>query len=96
MTDPRNTRRWQTETRRWLAETQPTLCALCLRPLTPHAPARTPDATEVDHRVPIALGGDPWDPANWQATHKRCNASKGARNHAPRAPIVTTRDWYTP
>lgn len=93
MADPRRTARWTRETRRWLATTQPTHCALCLRPLVPDAPARTPWSTEVDHRVPIADGCDPYDPSNWQATHKSCNASKGARQGSSRPPLVTTKAW---
>lgn len=91
--DPRHTRRWQTESRRWLATTRPTHCALCLQPLNPTAAPRTPDSTEVDHAVPITDGCDPWDQTNWQATHKRCNASKGPRTDAARPPLVTSRRW---
>jgi 5-methylcytosine-specific restriction endonuclease McrA len=94
-TDPRSTQRWRLETAAWLAQHQPTHCALCLRPLVPDAAPRTPDQTEVDHRVSIAEGCDPWDQSNWQAAHKRCNASKGARADVPRPPLVTSQDWWT-
>lgn len=92
MTDPRRTSRWQTESRRWLTTTQPTHCAICYQPLNPDAAPRTPDATEVDHVMSIAEGCDPYDVSNWQATHKRCNAAKGA-GQATRPPLHTTRDW---
>lgn len=36
-------------------------------------------ATEVDHIVSIANGGDPWDPTNLQALSRRCHSRKTAR-----------------
>ena len=49
-----------------------------------------PGADQVDHVIPIALGGDPWDPANLRPAHQQCNNTKGAKliGDEPRS-----RDW---
>lgn len=33
---------------------------------------------EVDHRVPLDKGGDPWDPANLQSLCRGCHFEKTA------------------
>lgn len=39
---------------------------------------------EVDHRQPIARGGDPWDMANLQALCRHCHSRKTyGENHKP-------------
>lgn len=43
---------------------------------------RVVPATEVDHIVPIAQGGDPWSEANWQALCKSCHSAKTLRESA--------------
>src|SRR5262245_29111116 len=52
-------------------------CAVCGRP-----------SSEVDHIVPLQLGGDAYARSNLRGLCKRCNASKGAKvprmNHGPR------------
>jgi 5-methylcytosine-specific restriction endonuclease McrA len=35
---------------------------------------------EIDEIIPVSKGGDPFDLANCQLTHRRCNQRKG--NHA--------------
>ena len=65
-----------------------------------------PYAFEVDELVPVALGGDPLDPANVDAAHRCCNQWRGAmtvgqvlelasRGSAPNraADGSTSRDW---
>lgn len=49
------------------------LCQQCHKPLNPAAPRATPDATEIDHIVPLSKGGAPYDPANLRALHRRCH-----------------------
>lgn len=34
---------------------------------------------EVDHRVPVSAGGDPFKRSNCRLTHKRCNRRKSAK-----------------
>ena len=40
---------------------------------------------EVDHIVPIADGGDPWDPENLQALCRRCHRAKTSAEASGRA-----------
>jgi hypothetical protein len=58
-------------------------------------------ADVIDHRVPVARGGDPLDPDNQAPAHginrcptcgRNCNGEKGAAAQASR--LVTSRDWY--
>ena len=42
-------------------------------------PAGHPMSFEVDELVPVSLGGDPLDPANVDAAHRRCNQWRGNR-----------------
>ena len=48
-------------------------------------PGCTQRATQVDHRVDIADGGAPYDPANCQAACAQCNLSKMNRARSARA-----------
>jgi 5-methylcytosine-specific restriction endonuclease McrA len=52
-------------------------------------------ATEIDHIIPLSLGGDPYDLGNLAPACKRCNGRKGARYGAVarREPRVTTLKW---
>ena len=44
---------------------------------------------EVDHVVPMAVGGDPWEPANLQALCRGCHSAKTrAENPRPLDPEV--------
>ena len=67
-------------------------------------PAGHPMSFECDEIVPVSLGGDPNDPGNVDAAHRRCNQWRGsktvdqvrsiARGRAPlRAPIFSSRRW---
>lgn len=44
-------------------------------------------ATEVDHIVPLARGGAPYDFENLRPVCRPCNASKGARTDSPAPPM---------
>lgn len=82
-------------------------CAICGKPIDLDAPqwvvradgrrVRAPWSLEVDHVVPLARGGDAFDPANVQPAHRACNRRKGAgaRGHdsAQAAHGSTSRDW---
>ena len=58
------------------------VCWLCGRP----------GADTVDHLVPLALGGDPYDPLNMRAAHRSCNSRRGV-GLPGRQPSGTSRDW---
>ena len=76
MAGPRSTARWQRLRAEFLALS--THCAACGRPLLPHLKAPHPLSSTVDHIVPIAAGGDPFDWGNLRAMHYGENASLGA------------------
>ncbi|WP_432536864.1 HNH endonuclease [Kineococcus arenarius] len=76
-----STRRWRALRARILAASD--VCHLC----------GLPGADEVDHVVPVALGGAEWDPVNLAPAHGGCNRRKGARLHMPAARTpMRTRD----
>jgi 5-methylcytosine-specific restriction endonuclease McrA len=59
-------------------------CALCGQQINYDAPPRHPDSFTVDHKLPRST--HPWlaeDPGNLQASHWRCNSSKGAGQAKP-------------
>ncbi len=67
-------------------------------------PALDPMSFEVDHLIPASRGGDLYDPANLDATHRRCNEWRGNRSVAEviaiarrsrqgARQVVTTTDW---
>lgn len=62
-----NTSRWR-RLRRRVLERDRYRCRTCGAP-----------ATQVDHVVPVALGGDAYDERNLAASCVRCNASAGGR-----------------
>lgn len=68
-------------------------------------PAGDPMSFEVDELVPVSLGGSPYDHANLDATHRRCNEWRGNRSVAavlaiarhergPKARVIRSRDWF--
>jgi 5-methylcytosine-specific restriction endonuclease McrA len=75
-------KRWR-ELRRQILTANP-LCVYCGAP-----------ASELDHVVPLSMGGDPFALENLVSSCKRCNSSKGARLAAAarREPRVTTLRW---
>lgn len=54
-------------------------CAICGKPLDRNAPRCTAQAVEIDHIVPIARGGAPYEISNLQTLCFRCNRRKGKR-----------------
>lgn len=72
--------RWRTLRAQVLAAS--TVCGICGKP----------GAGTVDHIVPVNRGGDPYDLANLQPAHARCNYRKGDR--MPKPPTTRpSRDW---
>ena len=74
-TSPRPRRRKADLRKRWLLPKvleQKMLCGLCGEPMSPG------DELHLDHIKPFCAGGTD-EPGNLQATHKRCNLSKGGR-----------------
>jgi 5-methylcytosine-specific restriction endonuclease McrA len=69
--DPRRTPQWRRVRAQIIAASR--ICGLCGRPLCPDAPPRTRWSTTVDHRIPLRMGGAPFDTANLRAAHLRCN-----------------------
>ncbi len=78
--DPRNTRRYRKVAKLVLAASD--RCWICKR----HG------ANTVDHVVPIALGGNPYDPANMRPAHRKCNSRRGANLPKP-ALRGASREW---
>ncbi len=62
-------------------------CAICGRDLDKTAEPYTPTAIEVDHRIPIARGGRPYDLDNLQLTCMACNRKKGMKLRSDYDPI---------
>lgn len=67
-------------------------------------PAGDPMSFECDELVPVSKGGSPYDPANVDAAHRRCNQWRGNRSVAevkaaahgkalPQAPVFASRRW---
>ena len=78
---------------RLIAEGGP--CHLCGQPIDYSLPSSSPWSFQLDHIVPIARGGDPYDPRNCAPSHRICNARKGKRmpgdESAPSFEIKRTR-----
>ena len=71
-------------------------CGICHRAIDYTLPAGDPMSYELDERIPVARGGDPYDWDNLQPAHRICNERKGARLAKPRArdlPRQTSREW---
>ncbi len=56
-----------------IAAMLPAPCGLCGATVQPH------HAWQVDHRIPLALGGEPYALDNIRPAHARCNSRAGAR-----------------
>ena len=74
-------------------------CALCGGLVDKTLPAYLPDSPEIDEIIPYSRGGSPYDRANCQLTHRRCNRSKGNGIQRKQRPPITTyissRTWTT-
>jgi len=77
MTNPRNTSRWRRLRQQLIADA--TACAICGHPLMHQAKPRSRWSPSADHILPLARGGNPFDPANIRITHYGCNARRAAR-----------------
>lgn len=73
-----NRAEWQAARSRAIASHDP-VCVICHHPIDLEAPAFSPMAVEVDHKVPRARGGALYEMDNLQLTHSRCNRKKGAK-----------------
>lgn len=59
-------------------------CHLCGGWVDLSLPAKQPASPEVDHIVPLANGGHPWELENLALSHRLCNARKGGgRTYTP-------------
>ena len=78
------------------------VCRICGKPLVPNARPRSAMSTEVDHITPMDYFRDA-DPAtqrryflsqvNLQASHKRCNVLKAARQPLRASAGTNSLDW---
>ena len=101
--DPRWTYQYKVIRRRLFATA--TTCALCGYLLDRDAPPRSRWAPSIDHIIPIAEGGLPFEPTNLRVVHYGENASRGAtqgnraRGSTARHPTTAgplpwhSRDW---
>jgi 5-methylcytosine-specific restriction protein A len=48
------------------------------------------EANEVDHRIPLEQGGEPFDESNLQSLCKRCHVIKSAEEARQRHALSTT------
>lgn len=68
------------------------VCGICGKGIDLALPHTHRWSYTLDHIVPIARGGSPFDTANLQPAHRSCNSSK-ADNRPRRPEGVTSRDW---
>lgn len=74
-------------------------CALCGKAIDYSLPAGHPMSYELDEIVPVSKGGSPFDKANVQPAHRRCNQRKGDGSRTGRSrasfslPLPTSRKW---
>lgn len=66
-------------------------CHLCGQPIDYDLPAGDPWSFELDHIVPLARGGNPYDYDNAAASHRICNERKGCRMPQDQAPLTIRR-----
>lgn len=50
-------------------------CQICHEPVDPDAVVPAPLAPTIDHKIPLAAGGE-HAPHNWQCAHFQCNSAK--------------------
>jgi 5-methylcytosine-specific restriction endonuclease McrA len=84
--------RWAKARRRVLRTED--VCAECGEAVDKSLPVLDPMAPQVDHRQPIALGGDPFARENVALVHRRCNRAKGiSAPMAERLRASSSREW---
>lgn len=69
------------------------VCYLCGGPIDVTLPKEHPMSFQLDHRLALAAGGDPWDPTNHGSTHRACNRAKSDRPVNPLVQVPTSRQW---
>lgn len=69
---------WKEVRKRAIASKDP-ICAICGGEIDMDAPQYHPNSCEVDHIIPVARGGAPYDIDNVQLTHMRCNRQKSTK-----------------
>jgi 5-methylcytosine-specific restriction endonuclease McrA len=90
--DPRNTARWRRITA--AARRAGGTCGLCGLPIAPGITnPNHPGALQVDHVVPLAQGGDPFDPTNLRVAHRLCNLKRGAGRQSPKTEDGRSSSW---
>ncbi|BAH34685.1 HNH endonuclease [Rhodococcus erythropolis] len=92
-----HTHRWNL-LRAKIKQTRPWVCGICGLPIPRTALPRSRDSWSLDHIIPVAEGGDPYDEMNVQASHLRCNSAKCARTTTAPAkydapPVKVSRCW---
>lgn len=58
-------------------------CAICGRPVNKSLKTPDPEAPEIDHIIPISMGGHPSDISNLQLVHSACNKAKSNKLPTP-------------
>lgn len=94
--DPRGSFAWQQLRDRYKARARADglPCGICGQAIDYAAPARTRGAAEVDHVVPIAVGGDALPRLDQlRIVHKSCNSARGDGTRRPPT-YATSRDWF--
>lgn len=86
-------RRWQALCRQIRMSSDVHICHWCRRLIDLDAPPRTPMSFSVDHKLPRALGGAPYDRDNLAVAHYGCNSAKGARVGQRPRPARMSRGW---
>ena len=86
----RNGRPWLRLSRRLMASA--THCSYCGGLLRRDLGHNHPLAPTVDHRVALADGGHPTDPANLTVVHRGCNSRKENARRRQRK-LNASRDW---
>lgn len=71
-------KRWEDVRKRAIAS-KDHVCAICGKPIEDGLGMYDPMSMSVDHIVPIARGGDPYDIDNLQLAHRKCNMQKGVK-----------------
>lgn len=59
-------------------------CEICLRPITDER------EIDLDHVMPVAMGGEPYDETNVRLSHRHCNRSR----KRPRGPKPGSDEWW--
>lgn len=55
---------------------QTDVCAICGYAVNKKLEPYLPESPELDEKIPVARGGDPFDINNLQLTHRKCNRAK--------------------